>query len=763
MQDRTLLYIRLSLFAFAIIWGITAWQYITELQQQVDFAQKEQQGTKYHYALLPLLAQLQEHRGMEFVYRSGDKTFTSKLQNSKIAFQTIIHAIDEIDRELGKTLDTHSKWQQIKNAVHALPEISTNITPLASFHHHSDIIVDLLNLMLHVGDTSNLITDPELESYYFMDANINVIPELTEDIAQARGLGAGYMVDARALTEEEQMRLHYLLAVIQRLHSQLDHAHEVITQTAPHGHLEFTTLLKSERLSLSNFTANIQAIIDSRARNFSAYDFFNAGKETIKANFALYDYNHNALNTLLQSRIDTKQLRQLAMAAFTLLVIGCTILFYWIFQRNHLKRQAAEHALQTHYDSLEIEVERQTKEINEQKDLLNALIQNLPIALFAKDVKNDYRWMMWNKKAEEVFEMPANEVLGKTDYDKFPKKEADFFRSTDEKVMREGINVEIDEEPVTTKRGTWAAHSIKVPIYDENNQPSVLLGILQDITERIQKEKMLFAYSKQLEAQQLELINAKVRADKANQLKSEFLANISHELRTPMNSILGFSRQGIQLIDEVPKEDLKENFELIHDSGKRLLNLLNDLLDLSKLESGAVKLNKRPYSLITLINNGLREFQSLIKDKQLNIKLQLNDNLEKIEIDQAKVTQVFLNFMSNAIKFTEPGKSITITCSSEQNTQKLGVIDEGIGIPEEELEAVFDKFIQSSKTKTGAGGTGLGLAICKEIVIGHKGKIWAESTPEGGAAFFFTLPANPQRYPQGTEHDSDKYQHLTCS
>lgn len=242
-------------------------------------------------------------------------------------------------------------------------------------------------------------------------------------------------------------------------------------------------------------------------------------------------------------------------------------------------------------------------------------------------------------------------------------------------------------------------------------------------------------------------------AEAANQAKSEFLSNMSHELRTPMHMILNFADMGMEKITSAPQEKLLHYFTRIHESGDRLLLLLNDLLDLSKLEAGRMVLDFKEHDLHSIVETSLREFSGLVNKKSIILEVEPSEVDTSILCDNDKILQVLRNLLSNAIKFTPGGKRISISFAEtllpsgqrKTDTDSLAAIslivkDEGIGIPEEELESVFDKFVQSSKTYTGAGGTGLGLAICKEIIEAHGGTIQAMNNPDGGAILIFSIP-----------------------
>ena len=255
--------------------------------------------------------------------------------------------------------------------------------------------------------------------------------------------------------------------------------------------------------------------------------------------------------------------------------------------------------------------------------------------------------------------------------------------------------------------------------------------------------------TREAQAQRQKAEQARQAAVAASLAKSEFLANMSHELRTPMHGILSFANFGVEKFDRVEPAKLLHYFRNIQKSGSRLLLLLNDLLDLSKLEAGKMVMQRQRTDLGGLIDEAMAEFEALARSRGIELAANLDAQL-LLGIDTARMLQVLRNLLSNALKFTPAGGRVLVSCgliapadgAAGQRQIELRVSDDGIGIPEDELEAVFDKFVQSSKTKTGAGGTGLGLAISREIVVAHGGSIRAcnNAPPARGATLVVCLP-----------------------
>jgi two-component system phosphate regulon sensor histidine kinase PhoR len=223
-------------------------------------------------------------------------------------------------------------------------------------------------------------------------------------------------------------------------------------------------------------------------------------------------------------------------------------------------------------------------------------------------------------------------------------------------------------------------------------------------------------------------------------IRQDFVANVSHELRTPISSIKGYAETLLEGALE-DKDNAKEFISIIYQDSNRLANLINDLLDLSKIESGKMKMNFIPLDPVSLIKRAVTVIENQAKAKSIALKLDFASDLPKIKADETRFSQVMINILDNAIKYSSEGGSATISAKVVNNALQIDISDTGIGISEKDLPRIFERFYRVDKARSRElGGTGLGLSIVKHIVSAHGGQVWVKSELGFGSTFSFTIP-----------------------
>ena len=321
------------------------------------------------------------------------------------------------------------------------------------------------------------------------------------------------------------------------------------------------------------------------------------------------------------------------------------------------------------------------------------------------------------------------------------------------------ISGHTDEEKLERAKLSMPYGYLLKPIQERDLKVAITMALYSSKIER-ERNKALEDFrilhqqlENKVEERTLQLRKAKEESERANQSKTDFLNKITHEIRNPLHHMLSFSKFGMKKAGDISTEKIIDYFSTIYSSGNDLLELINDLLDISKLESGKIDYNLNHEDVSQIIREIVVESSTAFEEHQIEPVFAQPSISGEIYCDRFKIKQVLRNLLSNAVKFTPPGGRIEIKVISDELTAgrrsgdmktvealKVSINDEGVGIPEGELEMIFDKFTQSSKTAEGYGGTGLGLSICQEIIQAHGGKIWAENNATSGAVFNLVIP-----------------------
>lgn len=370
--------------------------------------------------------------------------------------------------------------------------------------------------------------------------------------------------------------------------------------------------------------------------------------------------------------------------------------------------------------SEEIASDDKSPELYEVKRLntfLNVLLDNAPIFLFIKDAGNDFRYIYWNKMFADYSGISAEEAIGHNDFEIFPNSnDVERFYDDDLKTLEQG-RLEYIEEYTAANGEERMTKTIKILVPSGNDHPFIV-GISWDLSDIMKIKK--------------ELVEARVKAEESDRLKTAFLSNMTHEIRTPLNAIVGFSRL---IVDSQVQTEKALYADIIEKNSNMLLNLFNDILDLSALETGSLELAIRMIRLKDVCD------QLYVKHKDNtspSVKLVVDrvDGNLCIEGDWKRIMQIGDHLVANAIKFTNEGE-IHVGFVKKRDMVQFYVKDTGIGINPRRSNSIFQRFDKVDKF---VQGSGLGLPICRMLIEKMGGEIWVNSKLGKGATFFFSLP-----------------------
>ena len=378
-----------------------------------------------------------------------------------------------------------------------------------------------------------------------------------------------------------------------------------------------------------------------------------------------------------------------------------------------------------------------TTELHRTAARLSALVETAPVAIIAVDCEG--RVTEWNPAAERIFGWTAEEVLGEPLPIVSPDSGEPLLSGLDDSLSSE-LPRRI-EGRCLTKSGTLIDVVVHTaPHVADGDGPNEIVGIILDVTEEKRSELELRLYRERLEelvearTRELGTVNERLRL--ATRVKSEFLANMSHELRTPLNSIIGFSGILLQGLTGELTEEQHKQVSMVHRSGKHLLELINDVLDLSRIEAARVSIEPVSLEIRALVGSVVDDLQPLAEAKGLEVTEE-SDGEVKVFTDRTKVRQILYNLVGNAIKFTEEG-SVTISLAERGDYVEFQISDTGCGIAAEDVDAIFDEFHQARRLAAEKpAGTGLGLAISRKLARMLGGDITVTSTLGEGSVFTF--------------------------
>ena len=417
--------------------------------------------------------------------------------------------------------------------------------------------------------------------------------------------------------------------------------------------------------------------------------------------------------------------------------------------RDNLEQQVLERTRKLTALNMKLEKEMEERElaqrrIRQSEARLNSLFRNAVEGIVTMDENSTIQ--AFNPAAEKMFGYSAQEAIGQNVKILMPEPIRSRHRDYVERYLRTG-----EEKTVGRTREVLGLHKnggqieleISVSVFKEGEKP-MFTGILHDISERKRTEQTLK--------------KAKQAAEHANQAKSRFLANMSHEIRTPMNTIIGYL--ALALEDSSLEPDMKKNLSTASRSANLLLQLINDILDVSKMEAGKLELERGRFNLHNLLEEVRDSFRGEVRKKGLGLELEIDPDLAQCYLgDNNRLRQVLINLIGNAVKFTtDGGITVAVRPDGQRNKVRFSVVDTGIGIPEDKIDGILEPFTQADVTTTRKyGGTGLGTSISRQIVEKMNGRLWLESEEGRGSAFFFTVEMPVAECSATCNHDCEHF------
>jgi len=720
---------------FAVPLALVTIFLFNEINHSLDIARRQTEGLRYLTAIQPLFRAVQEQMEAMVTTASGDASEVARTKNL-VQVTDGLATLERAERELGAALRTGDRYVTLKRHADVLRLELERPGAVVSDDLREPLLNALRSLMTRVGDSSRLILDEELTSYYLVDTVLFNLPAAQLLTTQIRSQGE-VVTNLQSLSNEDRARLSVLEGRLQATNG------AITTELKRAIELDSRAVLKALERPMEAAAAAERAFRETMSRELlntaeikiTPVAWREAGTAVLRASFVLWDRTAAELEGMLQQRIGhywrnralVQSLVVLAVAVVAYLFIG----FYLAVMRtvSALDGAAQQMVSGDIPETVNLpgrdELGQVVASFNRVANALvvasaarQAILDNAVDGIFTFNEHGVIR--SFNRAAERIFGYPADDIVGRS-----------------VTLLADGDGPEalasVGRREVTGRRQDGMSFPMDLGVGEVRQDGNrLLIGMARDITDRKRAED--------------ELLGAKEAAEGANRAKSTFLANMSHELRTPLNAIIGYSEMLAEEARDSGNDEYVPDLEKIQRAGSHLLGLINTVLDLSKIEAGKMDLYLETFDVPSMLREVTATIQPLIQQKANQLVVEATDDLGEMHADVTKVRQTLFNLLSNASKFTENG-TITLTATRETVDEvpwiTFAVADTGIGMNAEQLGKLFQAFTQADVSTTRKyGGTGLGLVITRRFCQMMGGDITVQSTEGVGTTFVMHLPAH---------------------
>ena len=768
---------------FTLPLGILVRQLVWEFDAQIKVISQERMGLSYNNHLMSLLTNLLEHRSLVYQLNPSPEIAWKRQEIDRqlehLKNQDSVYRVSLQTKEYGEKIDYD--WRVVMDAME-----DKNLTRYELYTLQTTIINNVYDEILRVGNVSNLILDDSLDTYYLANTLINLIPTVAEKISRARDVQSdltNQTIDPQRSADDVRSELIFLKTELQQLNRTL--YRNRVTLLKANADLELSSnkfLVLNRRINkFSNSLLKNPTQLELLSTGPLAISFQPEADEAIGDARGLYDTLLPITDRLLTNRLIEREHRRRNTIVFTGLSLMAIVTIYLTLARSWQLRHRAEQSLKLQYQTTQIAAEAM--------DLSQALPAILKIICQNQGWHLGEVWLLSDDSSTETTLRCSNSWYD-TDLNKTRTKTVETWQTVLQTLV---ITQTIGFIGFTwhNRQIQWLKFPSQIPLLWGRTGLSALLQLQSAVSlpllqgDRCLGVIALFSKNKLkasvetdaifttlgrnlgefIHRQQtaIELMAARDEAEASSRSKSQFLANMSHELRTPLNAIIGYSELLQEDAEVNGQSEMISDLSKVKNAGQHLLGLVNDILDLSKIEAGQMDLYLEHFEVRSLLTLVIPTIEPLLNKNGNHLEVNCASSISNMYADVTKVRQILLNLLSNATKFTDHGLiKLTInlvpwTIAPNALGLEFQIEDSGIGIAPDNLDRLFQSFTQADASTTREyGGTGLGLAISKQFAQMMGGHITVSSELGTGSIFTLRLPLTVQGL--NLKQDADRYE-----